>query len=276
MEKSWKIIFLLTFFVFLLFLFMMAKRKTGTREWAESNYNIGVGCAHDCRYCYARASAVRFKQIPSNEAWTQERLKDKMPAVTKKQGWIMFPTTHDITPFYLPAAVDALKKLLVKGNNVLIVSKPHLVCIAELCEQLEQWRSQILFRFTIGAYTEEDAAFWEPGAPIIGERVKCLMYAHEHGFSTSVSMEPMLSPVDQIYYSFVFLAPYVTDKIWIGKMNKIDGRVAKVSPEVVAKCDAVRANQTDEKILWLYEQLKDHPKVAWKDSIQEVLANHSL
>lgn len=252
----------------------MAKRKTGTREWAESNYNIGVGCAHDCLYCYARASAVRFKQIPSNEAWTQERLKDKMPAVTKKQGWIMFPTTHDITPYYLPAAIDALTKLLAKGNNVLIVSKPHPECITALCEALALWKGQILFRFTIGTPDEETAKFWEPGAPSIADRRFCLGYAYGEGFATSVSMEPMLGTVEQTLELFNDLAFYVTDKIWIGKMNKINNRVQIVDKRTEQECDRIRALQTDAKILWLVEQLKDNPKVAWKDSIKEVIEAH--
>ena len=65
---------------------MSTKRKTGTREWAESNYNIGIGCSHDCRYCYARTNAVRYKLVESSDVWTTEKVKDKMPPVSKKNG----------------------------------------------------------------------------------------------------------------------------------------------------------------------------------------------
>lgn len=253
---------------------MSAKRKTGTREWAESNYNIGIGCAHNCRYCYARTSAVRFGYVESDESWTSEKVKDKMPPISKKNGWIMFPTTHDITPFYLPTAIDALTKLLSKGNKVLIVSKPHLECVAEMCGKLDKWKSNILFRFTIGTLDEDTAKFWEPSAPEISERIACLIYAWERGFATSVSMEPMLSTVEETLEAFDNFAPYVTDKIWIGKMNKIDRRVVKVDDAVVARCNDVMEFQTDDKILWLVDQLKDDPKVAWKDSIKEVIEKY--
>src|SRR5512137_940578 len=117
----------------------MAKRKTGTREWAETSYNIGTGCSHDCRYCYARSMSKRAGTIKSDSEWTTEKVKGKIPATTKKKGTVMFPTTHDITPFYLPTAIKALKELLAAGNNVLIVSKPHLECVVEMCEELKEW-----------------------------------------------------------------------------------------------------------------------------------------
>ncbi len=188
----------------------------------------------------------------------------------------MFPTTHDVTPFYLPAAIEALKGLLSNGNNVLIVSKPHLECIAEICEQLEEWKSQILFRFTIGTSCEETAKFWEPGAPSIEERLSCLTYAYQHGFATSVSMEPMLGSVTETMDLFFAMEGNVTDKIWIGKMNKIDGRVNKVDDIVRKKCDRIVAMQRDENILWLVDKLKNHPKIAWKDSIKEIIEKYEM
>ena len=40
-------------------------KKTGTREWAEVNVNIILGCEHRCRYCYAAEGAERRGQISS-------------------------------------------------------------------------------------------------------------------------------------------------------------------------------------------------------------------
>ena len=188
---------------------MSKKRKTGTREWAESNYNIGIGCSHNCLYCYARTNALRWNFISSHENWTTERVKDKLPTVTKKNSWIMFPTTHDISPYYLPFAIKALKELLTKGNKVLIVTKPHMVCIETICKELEPWKKNILFRFTIGGY-ESRASFWEPGAPLVCERFDCLKYAFKKGFSTSVSMEPMLGTVEETLMSFKIMEPFVS------------------------------------------------------------------
>ena len=250
---------------------MSTKRKTGTREWAESNYNIGIGCSHNCRYCYARTNALRYKLVESSDAWTTEKVKSKMSPVSKRNGWIMFPTTHDISPYYLPYAIEALKNLLSKGNDVLIVSKPHIKCVVEMCKELKPWAANILFRFTIGTPSEDRAKFWEPGAPSITERVNCLRYAYGEGFSTSVSMEPMLGDVKETLEMFKIMEPYVSDKIWIGKMNKISTRVRNDSLEVATACDEVMKYQSDENIMWLVNELKSNPKISWKDSIKEVI-----
>jgi len=75
------------------------KKVSGTREWARSNVNVSNGCSHDCRYCYARNMAVRFKRKTA-ETWHLEEIdKDKVSkGYGKRRGTIMFPTTHDITP----------------------------------------------------------------------------------------------------------------------------------------------------------------------------------
>jgi DNA repair photolyase len=34
----------------------------GTKEWADRIENCLDGCSHDCKYCYAKVTAVRFGQ----------------------------------------------------------------------------------------------------------------------------------------------------------------------------------------------------------------------
>ena len=43
------------------------------------------------------------------------------------------------------------------------------------------------------------------------------------------------------------------------------------SAEDEAAVQKIEENQTDERIVELYERLKDKPKVAWKDSIRELV-----
>jgi hypothetical protein len=183
----------------------------------------------------------------------------------------MFPTVHDITPFYLEAAVATLRRLLHAGNHVLLVSKPHRQCIERICAEVNQFKDRLLFRFSIGSLREELASFWEPGAPSISERVGCLKFAFDAGFRTSVSMEPMLDGVEDAECTFFALESLVNDKIWIGRMNKIDQRVRLGDPEIQAACDRVKKAQTDTQILKLVGKLHGHAKVAWKDSIRNVI-----
>ena len=130
-----------------------ASRISGTKEWADREYNCYIGCEHNCRYCYARAGMVRRKQVESAAAWARPKVRPKQ--VARRMGKIakrafMFPTTHDITPRNLKTCMIVLQHLLDGGNRVLIVSKPHLDCIKTICKTFADRRDMILFRFTIG------------------------------------------------------------------------------------------------------------------------------
>ena len=244
---------------------------SGTKEWASHNVNICNGCSHDCRYCYARSMAVRFKR-KTEETWHLEEVAPKQvsKAYAKKNGTIMFPTTHDITPNILDPYITVLEKMLKSGNRVLIVSKPHLECIKAIIYRFLDYRDQILFRFTIGAWRDGILKFWEPGAPTYQERWESLKYAFSTGFQTSASIEPML---DSKFIGLLVedLERFVTDSIWIGKMNQIRVRVKANGAETEEAIKQIEAGQTDARIKEIYESLKDRPLVKWKDSIKQVV-----
>jgi len=255
---------------------MADKPVSGTKEWAASNFNIQLGCEHDCRYCYAKSVAIRFNRA-TPETWKEERiLPDKCAKnFGKRKGTIMFPTTNDITPGNLPNSLGVLKKMLLAGNDVLVVSKPHLDCIVSLCHNLTDHQDQILFRFTIGSGNDNVLAFWEPGAPGFSERLAALTYACKTGYKTSVSMEPILdTDEDDIVVLVEQLDPWVTDSIWLGKMNSVERRL-KLNGEwneaTERMAAALMVSQTDYCIKKLYARLKDHPDVKWKESIKKVV-----
>ena len=67
------------------------------------------------------------------------------------------------------------------------------------------------------------------------------------------------------------LAPYATDSIWIGKLNRARNCVGDRSPEVETAIQWIEANQTDDKIRVIYQALKDEPLVRWKESVKKVI-----
>lgn len=254
------------------------KSKTsGTREWADVTVNCCTGCQNGCLYCYAESLALQRKQVTEGQ-WTNQRIRhhDVVKGRRKRfQGWVMFPSSHDITPFNLNACLTVLEKLLNAGNKVLIVSKPHLDCIKTICQQFGDYRGKILFRFTIGACDDQVLFFWEPGAPAYAERIASLQYAYENGFQTSVSVEPMLDSVniDQLVAE---LLPFVTDSIWIGKMNHL-GRLAKnADAGLKAALLQIEAGQTDDVIRLIYQRHKGNTKIQWKASVKEVVGLPSV
>jgi DNA repair photolyase len=253
-----------------------AKGVSGTKEWAASSVNVMTGCKHECLYCYASASAFRFDRVKHGE-WSKETLK--MDVLTKRfgkrQGTIMFPTAHDITPENLGYCTTVLLNMLRPGNQVLIVSKPSLTCIEQLTSRLADYKNQILFRFTIGSLDGDVCEFWEPGAPSPGERVAALATAFSEGFKTSVSMEPMLdTDENKIIHTVATLSHMVSDAIWLGKANKLKERLKrnrKLDETTIPMVDALVASQSEDRILSLYDILEGHPKVKWKESIKKVV-----
>jgi len=259
---------------------MTAKRISGTKEWSVESVNCLSGCSHDCRYCYARADALWFGRIKSAAEWSRPVLREK--EVTRRRrkvkGPVMFPTTHDITPEFLEPCLEVIRNILEAGNRLLIVSKPHFDCIEAIVRETWRYQEQILFRFTIGAMDDELLGYWEPGAPTFQERLEALQVAWAAAYETSVSCEPLLDShcVQALVAKLAPCGPkssaaphYITDTIWIGKMNQVRARcVAGTSQQAIRW---IEAGQTDRRVREIYEALKDHPKVRWKDSYKRVL-----
>lgn len=249
------------------------KPPTGTREWAASNVNIQDGCEHDCRYCYAKTMAIRFKRATA-ASWKHPRFRqhDLERGFTRRSGRIMFPTAHDITDRNIDECLTVLERMLHAGNDLLIVSKPTLECVRRLCDTLAPFRNQILFRFSIGSTDDAILSYWEPGAPDFTDRLNALQYANLNEFQTSVSGEPMLDSNPDALIEAV--QPYVTDSIWLGKVN----RLRSILPlnclgdqESIRRAEALIATQNDQTIHALYHRHRQNPIIKWKDSIKAVI-----
>jgi len=252
-------------------------KKTGTKEWADTNINIQLGCEHGCRYCYARYNAVTFRKWCTAEQWLDPVIVQSKVARSylKRGGVVMYPSTHDVTPRNLSDSVRVLLKLLDAGNKVLLVSKPNINCITAICDSLRGYKKLLAFRFTIGSMDDRVLDFWEPNAPAFGERKQCLMYAWSQDYQTSVSCEPFLDcEVDKIVALFEQLKPYVTNSFWIGKLRHFTKRVVlegATDDDRGRFVEPLKAAQSDEFILGLCRRMNREPLILWKDSIREVI-----
>ncbi|MDX2468945.1 MAG: radical SAM protein [SAR324 cluster bacterium] len=245
----------------------------GTKEWASINVNLINGCQHDCLYCYAKSMVLRHKSIEI-ENWSNPEFKPGAleRAYRKRKGTIMYPSVHDIHPDQLTEHLILLKKLLEAGNDLLIVSKPHLKCIKAICKKFRRYKKQILFRFSIGSANDEVLEFWEPNAPLFKERLSCLKHAYKKGFKTSVSCEPMLD--NKIGEVIEKTEDFVSDSIWLGKMNQASQRCKMNGHNNEITMDAIRQLskwQSDRRIKKLYLKHKNNPLVKWKESIKKVV-----
>ena len=259
----------------------MKKNKFGTKEWAPVSLNFITGCGNSCKYCFAKASSTKYKK--GNAAnWKNEQVRqhDLKKKIRKYDSMVMFPSTHDIRPEHLEESIIFLGKILKAGNEVLVVTKPHLQCIQRICQEFEYYKDKILFRFTIGSADDSVLKFWEPNAPSFKERIDSLKYAYKTGFQTSVSCEPMLD--DKIHSVIEKVLPYVTETLWIGKANYLIGKTGRGrldfndenDPVTLARAKELIEWQSDENILELYNLYKDNPKIRWKESISNVIPGH--
>ncbi len=191
----------------------------GTQEWADCTQNLYLGCSNNCIYCYAKGIALRFGRITHKDEWKNMRLNKKQlnKRFNKRQGQIMFPSSHDITEETVGTCTTFLLHMLKPGNDLLVVTKAGLDVVRQLCRWLEPYQNQVEFRFTITSCDTTIAKVYEPDAPLISERVKGLVYARLYGYKTSVSIEPFLcnplTIVDRVHKS-------VSNCVWVGPMNK--------------------------------------------------------
>ncbi len=60
-----------------------ARITSGTKEWATYTVNCMSGCYHNCRYCYAKMIAKRFKRH-TDRSW--KNMRTNKYAVAKEYG----------------------------------------------------------------------------------------------------------------------------------------------------------------------------------------------
>ena len=248
------------------------KITLGTKEWADSNVNCYYGCSNDCRYCYAKKMAIRFKR-KATKTWKVMEPNQKAieKGYSKRKGRIMFPTSHDITPESLSGCLIVLKKLLDADNEVLITTKPNLSCVKIICNSFYKKRHLIQFRFTITSINDEFLSFWEPNAPLFKERLDSLIHAYNHGYKTSISIEPFLDK--DPFLLIDKLVPYVNESIWIGKMNYI--YVKNFRSKEIKFYKKIKWINEKENLIRIIEKVKEYENcnIQIKDSIHNSISH---
>src|SRR5690606_9825812 len=155
-------------------------------------------------------------------------------------------------------------------NDFLIVSKPNFSCIKRICDVFDEYIENITFRFTIGSTDSEVLKFWEPGAPSFEERMNSLEYAFSQGFQTSISIEPFLdSNVEAIIEK---TRTFVTDSIWIGKMNRIKNNLTlngHTDENTNSAANELMDLYASDYKYQLYAKYKDDELIKWKESLKK-------
>jgi DNA repair photolyase len=160
--------------------------------------NPYVGCAHACRYCYARFMK-RF--TGHDEPWGDfvdvkvnavELLRKRLASMRNKEGHVLVGSVTDAyQPLERKYALTRgiLRELAASPFDVTVLTKSDLVTrdvdvLAE-CERCD-------VEFSINGVDAEAAAALEPGAASPTRRVAALRKLHEAGVATRVFVSPIL------------------------------------------------------------------------------------
>lgn len=253
---------------------MKARHQSQHSNWTSTTgKNFVTGCKNNCLYCSQKARASRFHQVePAEWGNCRVRPKDVNRVYKRTTNLVEAPSSHDIWPEILDHAITFYKNYLSPGNNIILVTKPNFLCIKRLCQELRPFKNQIMFRFTIGSSNNEVLSFWEPQAPPFEERLESLQLVNNEGYQTSVSCEPMLD--NNIGLVVKAVSPYVSDKIWLGKINDLKARLKfnqHCTKEVHSKAAQLLTWQSDQAITALHQEFRHNPLIEWKTSIRKIV-----
>jgi len=229
---------------------MVIKRRTLIRgsgvEWTDYNCNIYRGCAHNCKYCYARLMTKRFESEPSD--WQDVKIVENAVELARRDvrslrpGRIMFCSMTDP---YQPIEAETglarrvLEVLLDSPFHVLILTKSPLV--TRDYDLIHDHRN-VEIGFTITSLG--DITFWEPYAPGNTKRIEALRKAHSIGVKTFVSIEPWIPDITDPQLIIEKLREPV-DRFIIGSMQYCDvprSFYAKRLPALISWLDDNKIN----------------------------------
>lgn len=261
---------------------MSTKKCKGLWQWVTWYSNWVKGCKNACKYCYQMTKEVcRFNRMTYDE-WQNFKVKDPVirfnngktiKKVKKLEGWGVLPGTHDVFPEILDESITYIREHLEIGNNLILVTKPRLECVKSIMEEFEEYKDQILFRFTITSNDDNLLEFWEPNASRFDERELCLSLAFREGFQTSVSIEPFL---DKTLIPLIdVLAPHISEVLWVGAMNHLK-RISKLVNPKSSEFQYVKKITSMDNLIKIIGQInKLHPlvkeKIQYKDSFDKAL-----
>lgn len=161
--------------------------------WTNRLDTYGCGCAHDCKYCYAK-SLLHFRglwdaQSPAvaDVAEIEKKVR-KLPRGTVVRLGGM---TDCFQPIELKERVtyETIKILNRYGIEYLIVTKAHIVANDEYMQILDKDLAHI--QITITTTDDDLCAEYEKASPP-SLRIKAIEKLQENGFDVSVRLSPFI------------------------------------------------------------------------------------
>lgn len=226
------------------------KKKSGTEELGDKNVNIQKGCENGCLYCYAFSMRHHYDHMEMDE-WLEPIPLKEHKSYRKSDKTFFFASSHDMYPKNLDRCIKEIKKVLLPGNKLTIVSKANPDCIAALIPEITEYKTQIEFYITITTFDESLREYWEPKAPPILDRLFAVNMLLKAGFTVNILIEPMLSePTPLIDHILANFNISLLNFIWIGAMQ-------------------YRSDAPKLDFQAIYKKYRENPKIKFKDSFMK-------
>lgn len=188
------------------FLKTVDSRKHNTWcKWSTRLDTYGVGCAHDCKYCYAK-SLLNFRGLwdPKNPSVADiekiRRRVDKIPPGSVVRLGGMTDCFQACEAKYR-VTYNTIQALNARGIHYLIVTKSDMVATDEYIEILDKNLAHIQITVTT---TDDNLGLTYEKAPVPSRRIQAIEKLHTLGFDVSVR-----------------LSPFIPEFIDVGKINDI-------------------------------------------------------
>ena len=209
-------------------------KTVGGNEGGKCGYptrldTYGCGCAHDCKYCYAK-SLLNFRGLWNAEDPAVADIKKIRRKVRQIAGCQTPIRLGGMTDCFQPAELkyrvtyETIKALNENRVPYLIVTKSPLVASDEYMAILDKELAHIQITVTT---TDDELSRTYEKAPLPSERIKAIEKLQENGFDVTLRLSPFIPE----YIDYDRLNAVRCDKIlieflrvnsWIQKWFDID------------------------------------------------------
>jgi DNA repair photolyase len=204
---------------------LIYKPRGRALEYSEWALNMGTGCVHGCKYCYAPACLFKQRDVFNSGFQVKENLLQKLEreslAFEDKKNRILLSFTHDP---YQSVEVGALTRQVIQ------ILKRHGCCFQVLTKggqlatkDFDLYDERDAFATSLTLATREDSLYYEPGAAVPSERIKALKLAKSLEIETWVSFEPVLD--DKAVFVLYEQTKEFVDLFKVGKISGFKSRV---------------------------------------------------
>lgn len=236
-------------------------KTVGGNEGTLCHYNTrldtyGCGCAHDCKYCYAK-SLLEFRNLWNADfpaVADIQKIKRKLDKIEK--GTII--RLGGMTDCFQPREVvhgvtyETIKAMNERGIGYLIVTKSSLVASDKYIEVMDRNLAHI--QISITSTDDAKAREYENASPI-SQRIKAIERLQEKGFDVSIR-----------------LSPYIPQFIDINMINKI--KCDKILVEFLRCNTFIKRTFDIDYSDYTYKDGNYHHLPLWKK--QELLENITI